>query len=363
MLFQHMVSIVGIDSRRFVRDVIKKDGTKGHFESVLGIAIKVKDYLDFKESYSDAVKKTSVLLDDESDLQFYSYNDIKNEKNAYGFLESFFEEISSEIEKVHVFYTLFSKQRVPEVKVYGRKSKNEKIKLSEPTMTYEKLLSTHILQCFPAICAWRLTEHLSPKTVEFHLDAYDGHIFEAQEELDSSGHSVFIYPGGDCVNAVISTADLMVAFLDKRLEVHSKFLIYENIRPVLPEFGENVMVYPISNKHLPMITPLDKQSIKLWEKIRHPVFWVFKGEEIIDSGTMKRSKTYRNLQDFAAANYGVVRMFDKSKDIKYFKDGDYGVFLNQRGKDQIETYIKLGKEFKLFNLDTLVPSDQKSRKV
>lgn len=358
-----MVSIIGVDSRRFVRDVIKKDGNKGHFESVLGIAVKVKDYILFEKKYSEAIKKASKVLKNENELQFLCFNDIKNEKNSYNFLELFFKEICSEIEKVHVFYTLFSKKRISEVKVYGRKSKNEKIKLSEPTRTYEKLLSSHILQCFPAICAWRLTEHLSPKTVEFHLDAYDGHIFEAQEQLDSSGHVVYIYPGGDCVNAVISTADLMIEFLDKRLKVNSRLLIYENIRPVLSAFGETVMVYPISNKHISAITPLDKQSISIWDKMRHPVFWVFKGEEIIESGTMKRSKSYRNLQDFAASKYGVVRMFDKSNDIKYFKDGDYGVYLNQRGKDQIDSYIKLDKKFKLFNLDALVPSDLKSRKL
>ena len=354
-----MVSIIGIDSRSFIRDVIKKDGTKGHFESVLGIAIKVKDYIEFEKKYTEAVKKASTVLKNENDLQFICFNDIKGEKNSYNFLELFFKELSSEIEKVHIFYTLFSKKRFSEVKVYGRKSKIEKIKLSEPTRTYEKLLSSHILQCFPAICAWRLIEHLLPGTIEFHLDAYDGHIFEAQEELDSSKHIVYIYPGGDCVNAVISTADLMIEFLDNRLKVNSKLLIYENIRPVLPEFGEKVMVYPISNKHIPSITPLDKQSVQLWDKMRHPVFWVFKGEEIIDSATMKRSKSYRNLQDFAASKYGVVRMFDKSKDINYFKEGDYGVYLNFRSKDQIESYIKLGKKFNLFNLNTLVPTEFK----
>ncbi len=354
-----MVSIVGIDSRSFVRDVIKKDNTKGHFESVIGIAIKVRDYILFKEKYSKAIEKASKILKRGNDFQFLCFNDIKNEEGAHKFLEAFFKEIFPDIEKVHVFYTLFSKKRLSEIKVYGRMAKRKKIKFSEPTRTYEKLLSEHILQCFPAICAWRLIEYFTPETVEFHLDAYEGHIFEAQEALDDSGHIVYIYPGGDCVNAVISTADLMIAFLDKRLQTNSKYLIYENIRTVLPELGEKVLVYPISNKHVPFITPLDKQPVKLWDKIRHPVFWIFKGEEIIDSGTIKRSRSYRNLQDMAASTFGVVRMFDKSKDINYFKNGDYGVFLNQRGKEQIETYTRIGKKFKLFDLNAVVPEELK----
>ncbi|MCK5282470.1 MAG: hypothetical protein KAK00_03605 [Nanoarchaeota archaeon] len=354
-----MVSIVGIDSRSFVRNVRKTNGSEGHFESVIGVAIKIRDYIKFKQCYLDAIKKFNKLLKCENDLQFYCYNDIKKCETTYEFLESFFREISQHIEKAHVFYTLFSKKRLSKVKVYGRMAQRKKIKLGEPTRTYEKLLSGHILQCFPAICAWRLTEHLHPRTVEFHLDAYNGHIFEAQEQLDKLDFEVSIYPGGDCVNPVISTADLLIELLDKRLEKNSKFLLFENIRPALPELGDKVLVYPILNKHLPYITPLDKKTIDIGSKIRHPIFWVFKGEDIVDSGTIKRSKSYRNLQDYVSNLFGVVKMFDKSKDIEYFQEGDSGVYLNSRGKEQIESYIKVGKKFKLFSFDNLVPNNLK----
>ena len=102
-----MVSIVGIDSRSFVRDVVKTDRTKGHFESVIGMAVKVADYIKFKEQYIKAIKSSSKYLICENDLQFYCFNDIKNCKTSYDFLESFFKEISPHLEKIHVFYTLF----------------------------------------------------------------------------------------------------------------------------------------------------------------------------------------------------------------------------------------------------------------
>jgi len=354
-----MVSIIGIDSRSFVRDVIKKDRTKGHFESVIGIAVKVRDYMTFQKHYAEALKKSINILGLENDFQFYCFNDIKESDNYYSFLESFFKAILPHLEKVHIFYTLFSKKRLAKVKVYGRLSHREKIKLSEPTRTYEKLLSSHILQCFPAICAWRLTEYFKPGTVEFHLDSYSGHIFEAQEQLDQSPFKVQVYPGGDCVNPVISTADLLVELLDKRLEKNSKFLLFENLRPVMPEFGDKILVYPISNKHLKYIVPVDKQIIITENKIRHPVFWVFKGEEIVDSGSIKRSESYRNLQDYAAGQFGVVKMFDKAKDIEFFEEGDLGVYLTPRGKEQIEAYIKVGKKFKLFDFNSVVPNELK----
>ena len=39
-----MLDVIGIDSRRFIRKVIKKDGSEGSFESVLGIGIRVNNY-------------------------------------------------------------------------------------------------------------------------------------------------------------------------------------------------------------------------------------------------------------------------------------------------------------------------------
>ena len=88
---------------------------------------------------------------------------------------------------------------------------------------------------------------------------------------------------------------------------------------------------------------------------------MFKGDRLIDSGVLKRSRTYRNLIDFAALNYGVVKMFSKGRDIQYFQEGDYGVYLNRAGKEIIESYIKIGKRFQLLDLDMMVPNECKEQ--
>jgi hypothetical protein len=354
-----MGSIIGIDSRIFVRDVIKKSGEKGHFESVIGIAVKVADYLKFDKSYQEAIKKAFSSINETVNYKYYCVDDINNHPKKHELLDIFAAEISKYVEKIHMFYTLFSKKRLESVKVYGRLAEKERIKLSAPTRSYEDLISQHIVQCFPAICAWRLTEYLSPGTIDFHFDSYQGHICEAQEQLEKGGFTRIIYTSGDCANPVISTADLLLDLLDKRLETQNKFLIFDNIRPALPEFGENLLVYPILNKHLPYITPLDNKPIDTFSHIKHPVFWVFKGEELIDSGTVKRSQSFRNLIDYAASKYGVVKMFDKGKDIEQFHEGDYGVYLNTRGKEIIDSYVKIGKKFKYFKLDYMISQSLK----
>lgn len=194
---------------------------------------------------------------------------------------------------------------------------------------------------------------MHPDTIEYHLDSYEGHINGAQEEIERKKYTRFVYTNGDCTNPVISTADLLIDLLDTRLRYQNQFLLFDNIRPALSEFGNNVLVYPILNKDLPYITPLEPVTIENWNVLKHPVFWVFKGESLIDSGTTKRSPLYRNLIDFAAGQYGIVKMFSR-KDIEYFQPGDYGVYLNTMGKEIIESYIKLGKKFILLDISVLM---------
>jgi len=350
-----MPSIVGIDSRIFKRENIKRNGEQGHFESILGIAVKVRNYVEFDLDYQNALQLSFEENGKEINYTYYCTNDIKDYTEKDSIIQTFVENISDKIEKIHVFYTLFSEKHEKEVKVYGRLSRKEHIKLSEPTRTYEELRNNHLLNAFPSICAWKLSHYLNPDTIEYHLDSHEGHINQAQEEIERKGYKRFVYTNGDCSNPVISTSDLLIDLLDSRLKDQNKFLLFDNIRPALSEFGDNVLVYPILNRHLPYITPLEPVPIDNWKVLKHPVFWVFKGESLIDSGTMKKSQLYRNLIDFAAGQYGIVKMFSK-KDIEYFKPGDYGVYLNIMGRQIIESYIKIGKKFKLFDMSVLIPN-------
>ena len=354
--YNRLMSIVGIDSRSFFRE----GGNSKRFRSTLGVAVKVGDYFEFSKFYRSVLEKTKKYLKNDYDTQFVCFNDIKDDPGHAEFISNFLNGISSKIERIHIFYTLFSKKRIRDVKVYGRFAQRNNLKLSKPTRSYDELLDEHVLNVFPAICAWRMMEFMSPHTIEFHLDAFDGHTFEAYEELEDSDFKLRVYTGGDCTNPVISLADLFIELIDYRLKKQNKFLLFENFRKILPEFGDSVMVYPISNKHLPKITPLDKKSITLVDKLQHPVFWVFKGDDAIDSGTLKRSRAFRNLQDYSASYNGCTKLFDKKKDVNYLQEGDYGVFLNTRGEEQIKSYRMIGKKLKPFEFYNLVPSHLKT---
>lgn len=348
-----MKDIIGIDSRRFVRNNKKSDGSIGHFESVLGVAVRITDYAKYIENYDRAIETAIKQSGNTREFFYYCNHDLRKVKNKYLLLNTFFKEISPHILKVHVFYTLFSKTRIKSIKVYGRQSRKTHHKLSKPTRSIEELINKHLRQCFPSICAWRLTEFFTPSNVSFHLDSHQGHTFEAYEDLIQDGYHLNVFPHGDCSNPVISTADLLIEILDYRLKQSFLFLLFDNIRPCLHEFGEKVLVYPIFNKYLPKVTPVESIPIDMISYYKHPVFWVFKGDSIINSEVIRESDAYRKLIDFAAGQNGTVKMFDKGKDIHHFKKGDYGVYLNSQGEEHIKTYKLAGKYFKPLDMNAL----------
>lgn len=352
-----MVHYIGIDTRRFYRSSVKLDGTTGTFESVIGVAAITNNFEKFDESYVDAIdyafKKAGINVD----YKYYCSHDLSKLKKKNIIEDAFIEKISHALDAVTVFYTLFSPQQLSDVKVYGRMSKRLKRALSSPIMDYRELLSKHLTQCFPVICAWKLAAFYQPMTAQFHLDSYEGHINEAQEEFDQANLSRFIYPHGDCSNPLISTADLLVSSLDRRLLAAKKTLIFENIRPAFPEFamlGEKFRAFPILNQHLPKITPLDKVPIDTSPHLKHPVFWVFKNDPMIALEFIKESEPYRKLIDLAASAGGVVKAFDKRTDYNYLQAGDRGVYFNSSGLETIQSFRKFGKNLTPFKLDLMI---------
>jgi len=349
-----MLDIIGIDSRAFKRSN-PTDSLKT-FESVLGIAVRVTNYYNFKEEYEKALTEIFKEFGIEKEYSIYCYNDLKDIPQCWQIIEELINKISESIHKVHVFYSMFSSKRIQAVKVYGRMAKKQKIKLSTPTRTYKEFVIKHLTSVFPIICAWRIMKKFGSKPLQFHLDAFGGHTCEAYEELQKSHHKSVIYTSGDCLNCVISIADLLIALLDKRLEENKKPLIFENIRPSLKELGEKILAFPISNIHLPKITPLEKKPIIIEDSLLRPMFWVFKGDDLMDSGVLKRSKTYRNLLDVVSFKGGCVKLFTK-KDAEHIKKGDYGIFFDSNGERIIDNYSKIGKKLIKHKLDLYVKTE------
>jgi len=293
------------------------------------------------------------------EYNYYCFNDLKDFKFVHKIIEEFILSMIASIEKVHIFYTLFSKERVPLVKVYGRYAQRERKKLSKPTRNYSEFLNEHVINMFPTICAWKISNYVSPP-LQFHLDSYSGHINESFEDLEKSPIKKLVFPSGDCINPVISFADLFLSFFDNRLDEKKLHLLFENVRRAVPEYGEKILAYPILSKHLPKITPLDKVEANADKYLLRPIYWVFKGDVQVDSGKFKRSKVYRRLLDCISSKKGIVKLFSKMKDADQLMDGDYGVFINESGKETILTYKKLGIKLNVLDLNLFVSEEDRN---
>lgn len=92
-----MPSIVGIDSRIFKRESIKSNGQPGHFESVLGVAVKVKDYASFDKHYQIAMQYAFSAVGRSTDYAYYCINDLRDfgDKDKYKIIEMFVAKIAS----------------------------------------------------------------------------------------------------------------------------------------------------------------------------------------------------------------------------------------------------------------------------
>ncbi|MBU4266453.1 MAG: hypothetical protein L6243_01765 [Candidatus Altiarchaeales archaeon] len=349
---------IGIDSREFRRDVIKKDSTSGHFKSALGIAVEVWNYGSFRLKYIEVIKSIFEDMKLDQNYTYYCTHDLINFPEKEKFLDLFLEKISPHIHKLCIFYSLFSQKRLAEIKVYGRLSRRRGIKLAKPTRNISQI-TDNVNSCFPSICAWRLSKYFDEGAVDFHLDSHGGHVFDAYEELEQKKFRRLVFPSGDCCNPVISTADLIIDILDSRLMKNDLFLVGKNIRPTLPEFGDNTFVYPLKNINLSSIVPVDNVPINTNSCLPHPIYWVFKGDSLVNSQDLKRSEGFRNLVDYVAGHHGIVKLFETQKDIDYFKEGDYGVYLNSRGEETIETFKKIRKRFTPMKFDLMLPETDK----
>lgn len=157
-----MLRVIGFDSREFKRDVIKKDGTEGKFRSALGAGIRVNDYEKFDDTYKKNLQSIFDKYGLNKEYNYYCFNDLKDFKLGHKIIEEFILSMVESIEKISIFYTLFSKERIPLVKVYGRYAKRKRKKLSKPTRNYSELLNEHIINMFPAICAWKISDCVPP---------------------------------------------------------------------------------------------------------------------------------------------------------------------------------------------------------
>lgn len=354
-----MFDVIGIDSRLFRRG---KNNSEYSFESVLGVAVRTRNYEEFDKKYSEAIEFALVNNGHKREYIYYCYNDLKNLKNKWKVLEDFFLKIKDYIFKLHIFFNLFSPKKIPEVKVYGRYARRKKIKLSKDTMTIKEFVSRYLINVFPGLCAWKMMPYLSAGKTQFHMDSFDGHISEAQEEFASSNFDKFVYTHGDCVNPVISCADLLIALIDYRLSKKKLHLYPDNIKTIFSDFEkERLAIFTFDNRSFRKITPIDKISIDNTKNFKRPIYWLFKGNlPLVDTGDITRSENFRKFLDFIASRGGCAKFYNNKTSRDLIDDNDKAIALNELGEEVIRTLNRTGKKLEKINFDLFLEDSDRA---
>ena len=336
-----MESAIGIDSILVKKEwVHPTTGEQKSFKCVLGCGISTKNYSEFKDLYDNAIDATLKSCGIKKDKFIYCNYDFSKIFAQCGIPihQIFWRNIAPSIEAVNIFYTLFKKDYTP--LAFGRLERELKHKLSNEVLNFNELVEKHLNNYFPYICVWRIKDFLSKNGITPMLDSFQGKITEAWEEI--SHIPIHVYPSGDKCNPLISTADIALQLVELRLNRQKKFIQYGNFRSILPEMNNKVYEYSISGYHYRKIIPLHSKNIRVKDRYKHPIVFVFKDKnQFISSEALKNEPTMDTIFTFANMLDGCVKFFKSEEDTQLIQNGDYAVYFSDEGKRAIETFKKM----------------------
>lgn len=315
----------GVDAKP-IKIEYDSNNTHKKFESEIGCIVIVDDYDSFKAEYAKILRK--LVSDGQINTGrtvLSSYELLELSGGDYTLLSDFFKRIKPHIKKLNIFYCSFDTRRIPIILTYG-KSKLRK-------MTLDELRSTHLDNAFPHICAWCILPYLKSNRVEVFSDSFTTNLTDAWNEV-SSYDNFKIIPNGDSINALISTADIIVKFLEHEFSLQKKSLFRDQINRLLDfenEQQDNCYIHIIDNRDYPKITPLKHSKFKLGHRLKHPAYFLIKTEKSEIEMEFIKFTSEKLLNQISEQN-GSLLFFDQRDCFDCIEDGDSFIYLDERAK-------------------------------
>lgn len=329
------MEFAGIDSRKFVRNGKIRD-----FIALLGVGVIVDDYVQFQQDYVEVIKKLLEKRHISITKKIYKSHDLNKLSIDPEFYREFYQALKSKIKKLFISYSYFSNS---EVEIFPWDSK-KKISAME-------FLVRHLDSSYPSICLWELSKKGFNGCC--FLDGINGKITNAWKEIESK--NFLILPNGDRTNALISTADILINFLDNELFENRKKLNEGDIKEIFIDIKDKIEISFVSNACFYSIIPLsEKQNIPSIRKIAHPTIYVLKEKDIyIDEDAVENSPILKKIADFCFKKGGCYKFFDPKVDYESLSSEDYLFALGNETDKSIESLKRMGFEFKRLELKDL----------
>jgi hypothetical protein len=363
--------IVGFDSRRFVR----KD-----FEALMGVGVTVVDYDAFVNSYTAWIKELFSNAGFQQNKLIYKSFDLNklfgNQIDTV--YASFVDAVKNDIQFLDVYYSYFyppDKHQIPESGILDEKEEREQEHLEFIKVYYKESTGSEyvsgikflnlIEHAYPLICVWDYAKRNMKFSSNIYVDHFETKPSHVWEDLIANKEKVkmnIIYNGDRC-NYLISTADILTAYLHDEIKKQNIFLNRQVHKILHNGFSGKFETRFLGSKYLYDIAPSNKYVVNNLPFLKHPVYFVF-GE-----GNEDFKKTYPNTEEKkfledspfmneiynqATRNNGSVKYYDPNTDNQIIQKQDKFFRYGPNGQNKIEYLKKVGYKNEIISIETLL---------
>lgn len=331
--------ILGLDSKKIVR--YGKGGK--NFIVIMGVGVCVNDEAVFKEKYAKAMNSLFEKRGLVSRFPIYKSSTLKSLGLDFDFFEEFYKLIKEDILKIHVFLTILRSST--RVTVFPKSSKSE--------ISSIDFMTKHVDSGYPHICAWSLLQKWNGEVEycgEILLDDFSANKTNAWNTI-SSYQNLHIFPNGDKVNSLISTADILINYIDNKLLSENKKIGADQISECLSDFGGEADIRFIGEKCLWNMVPLRSgDTIKTSTKAKHPIFFILQGtgKSKLDKKVVEFSPLFRKIIASCYERGGCCKFLDPRMDIDSITNEDFIIPVGAEAKVVVDQLSELGYSFKAF---------------
>jgi len=320
--------------------------TQSKFEGLLGVVVEINND-GFHEKYISTLKENlsrygitcKRLVMSSADIRGY----IHNEETFRIFLKEFIDNIIASVEAIKVFHTRYNSKKLPLISVYGKSG----IKQIVPVEFIRK-----IARSYPIICIWRQC-YLDKDSLSgiFHVDGFDTERSPAWDFIETNlkkGSLNVIYKGDQC-NPIISTADLVVRYIETDIRLNNGQFNDEGISECLSRWGDKFEQYPLTGQSwaLKNMSPYSEGNLDLSKYITHPIVFIPKEQpyELRSEDEIKvfeKLPIYDAIINFLVKIKGTLKHIELPKDMALAKsDVDYLLIMGSRG-EELYKYLNSG---------------------
>ncbi|NOR46731.1 MAG: hypothetical protein GQ533_01605 [Methanosarcinaceae archaeon] len=330
------ISLMAADSKSFTRG----SGDRS-FKGCLGVCLGFTNPDEFEQQYAEFVngifeyghQNRKVIKS--FDLNKYFKDD---RSGLLSCLSSFVSMLSQNEVRINAIFTTLNTKLLPDgIKKYG---------LGRSPSTTKKPLDflDELNNYYPYIATWKVSKIAQLNGSDVALDSFTGEYTNAWGEL-CAHHNVSVIPKGDQCNPFISSADLVTAFIDEYLSQNHLPLNEEMIKLSLNNCDANEShVFYVGHNDFDNIVPIKKEKINLVEYYRRPMIYILKEDILkqVENKYIETSPLWGKLLNFGCDMNSGIKYISYSEDYNNIKDGDYLIYLGEKGKKQADYLMKLG---------------------